>query len=467
VRALVIAITGAALAASASPAAAATAEVRFTPAYEGYRGNGGPAQESLDIKAAPGERSVLVLTGAASEAAVTVESGEGAIQAGRACAQLTPARVRCAFSVEQTLVAVETGPADDVIDLRGLSRPNVRMEAGAGDDRIWMAPTGGGVDAGPGADSVQGGDANDSIEDMDGSGSDVYALGGGRNAAQYGRRSESLSADLAEGTVTGAQERDVLTGVTVLGTGAGDDVLVGTGAPDKLDGGAGSDRVDGRGGADRITGGVAPRDDHDFLTGGDGDDQLEASPLGSATLDGGSGDDFLTGYGRRDIVSGGAGDDGINTGGGRDRIDAGAGDDTVSAFGVGTRVRCGRGGDRAQPDAGVTLGRDCERVTVDEWLEAQRRVRVGRRVAALKLYCSPRLGAFGCRGRVRVTCGSLKRPRRVGARGFRIRRARTASVRVGLVRAGSCRRRELRITVTRYARDGGGAFDTSVAWRPF
>ena len=96
-------------------------------------------------------------------------------------------------------------------------------------------------------------------------------------------------------------------------------------------------------------------------------DQLD----GSGELDGGSGDDVLTGDFREDVLRGGAGDDRLAGLGDADVLEAGSGDDLIDASEqVGARtfdideVRCGSGRDRvSEPDIYDRAG-GCERIAV-------------------------------------------------------------------------------------------------------
>src|SRR5207248_79864 len=78
-----------------------------------------------------------------------------------------------------------------------------------------------------------------------------------------------------------------ITSIRVLGLTGDDRVAVGTGVIGTvLDGGAGDDFLSGGTGNDMLDGGAG----NDTMSGGSGDDVLTGGP-GSDTLDGGSGDD--------------------------------------------------------------------------------------------------------------------------------------------------------------------------------
>ena len=116
----------------------------------------------------------------------------------------------------------------------------------------------------------------------------------------------SLLVDSGDGNDLVAVDGNVLT-PTLIG-GEGNDQLSIAGTAGSLDGGSGDDTVSGDQGAD-------------LITGGPGGDQID-SGAGNDTVDAGNGDNS---------VSAGDGDDSVNTGGGLDTVDAGIGNDTVNS----------------------------------------------------------------------------------------------------------------------------------------
>lgn len=170
-----------------------------------------------------------------------------------------------------------------------------------------------------------------------------------------------LSTDSFTGTVTGASASEnvplgdifyfqggtnansYLTTV-VINAGVGNDEINISGAGNAtLDGGTGDDTIRGGAGDDSITGGA----DNDALAGGTGKD----------TIDGGSGDDTITGfllgeetipawYTVADILRGGDGNDEIVGGNSNNSLEGGAGDDYLEMDGTGNTVSGGDGVDQ-------------------------------------------------------------------------------------------------------------------------
>jgi RTX calcium-binding nonapeptide repeat (4 copies) len=158
-------------------------------------------------------------------------------------------------------------------------------------------------------------------------------------------------------------------GATDVHGGAGQDVLQDMGG--HLTGGAGDDVIVGGDG----TGGGG----HDVLTvssgaGGSGDDVLRCFPRAApCNLDGGPGDDLLTGGTSVDRIFGRGGDDRLVGGADGDRLHGGAGADALISREDRSakqrieldRVDCGRGRrDRAVADRRDEVRRSCERVAL-------------------------------------------------------------------------------------------------------
>jgi Ca2+-binding RTX toxin-like protein len=219
------------------------------------------------------------------------------------------------------------------------------MDGGAGNDLLW---------AGTGIDTLIGGPGHDELNDYSYSG----VTDGGPDV------------DRINGVVEpGFQGSVVLqsTGtVVVTGTGTSDTIRVSpstgyvsvtvnfltqtfeTGVTAvRVDAGAGDDRVDVRTDWDPGTG-VPPV----TVLLGSGADRATAFGNIPVAVDGGTGDDLLTGAGGNDRLSGGDGNDVLTGNGGRDQLRGNAGNDTLFAAGDGATdfLDGGSGTDRARKD---------------------------------------------------------------------------------------------------------------------
>jgi Ca2+-binding RTX toxin-like protein len=116
---------------------------------------------------------------------------------------------------------------------------------------------------------------------------------------------------------------------------------------DTITGSAADDDLDGDRDNDTIDGGRG----NDVIRGGLGDDQLTGG-LGNDRLIGSTGSDTLDGGPDNDELDSGIGADRLIGGSGIDRFEAGAGKDVINAQdGVAETVRCGGGNDTVTKDA--------------------------------------------------------------------------------------------------------------------
>lgn len=196
-----------------------------------------------------------------------------------------------ATSIDRIKISSRSG--DDRIVLateasRRLATP-MRVDAGAGDDRIRTAIDddvifgGDGHDtifASAGNDSIHGGSGNDSIDG--GNGDDVIHVNGGSQDLVNGKDGDDhiyagpggswnpLSGDEGNDTFYGSEANNSFFGSE------GNDTLYGGGGDDRLDGGTGSDVLDGGDGIDLLTemGGTIEQDLDRFI-GGAGVDHFE------------------------------------------------------------------------------------------------------------------------------------------------------------------------------------------------
>ncbi|WP_066479667.1 hypothetical protein [Bosea sp. WAO] len=213
---------------------------------------------------------------------------------------------------------IDGGDGDDVLygeagnDTIHGGAGNDVISGGAGDDTIHAGAGDDIIKAGPGNDYVDGGDGYDTL--------DLSAASG------------ALYVDMASGRVAGAGIGiQNFVNIENLAFGDGDNVVTGGNGDDSFDGGAGDDTLNGGAGDDTLYGGLG----NDTLKGGSGDDVLDGGE-GNDDISGGSGDDILRGGLGNDKLSGGSGDDVLDGGAGDDILTGGSGNDSfVFATGFG------------------------------------------------------------------------------------------------------------------------------------
>lgn len=237
------------------------------------------------------------------------------------------------------------------------------IDGGAGNDFLQ-----GGV----GADNILGGDGDDTIagqggnDTLRGEAGDDRIHGGAGNDLIHGHDGrDQLLGSVGDDALHGGAGSDFLDG------GEGVDNLLGGEEGDLLVGGAGEDYIEGNGGDDEIwsfhrddtaTGDDAQQEDGRLVAlGGSGDDDIvggERSGLFENAfddvMDGGDGDDILSGFAGNDQLLGGEGndtlfgDDGDDTllgGDGSDQLFGDAGNDEIDAGDGFDLLRGGRGDD--------------------------------------------------------------------------------------------------------------------------
>lgn len=246
----------------------------------------------------------------------------------------------------------------------------------AGTDTLYGDAGDDALDGGTEADSLFGGAGSDTL--YGGDGSDSLRGGDNDDLLYGGLGADSLSGDAGNDFLVGDDGNDNLNG------GSGDDTLRGGLGADVLNGSSGLDIVDysdsnaavlvnlstgtfsgghatgdSGGGVDGIIGSVF----NDTLIGFDGS---STSPLDTYTnvIDGGAGNDSISGLGSNDTLYGGAdddtvsgdsGDDLVYGGSGRDSVLGGTGADTVFGGSENDTVDGGEGNDTVSGDAGNDL----------------------------------------------------------------------------------------------------------------
>jgi Ca2+-binding RTX toxin-like protein len=248
------------------------------------------------------------------------------------------------------------------------------LRGGPGDDTLT---------GNAGADTLQG-EAGDDVVRPAGGG-DTVSGGEGSDTVTYSERSASVTVTLgAPGVATTsngeAMEGDSLVDLENAIGGSGNDTLTGNALPNRLTGGPGADTLSGNDGDDVFDEGPTASG-ADVMNGGDGFDRVDYSARTTALtvtldgtandgaasegddveadverVDGGSGNDALTGnadanelngHGGNDTLTGLGGRDVLSGGPGTDTLSGGEGDDILEDVADGGTCDCGPGNDIA------------------------------------------------------------------------------------------------------------------------
>ena len=252
------------------------------------------------------------------------------------------------------------------------------INAGAGDDKVYLANTGNVNDSSYTAQhslSVSLGDGNDTLtvsygtpylKDLNidgGAGNDVIdlhnskLLGSGTNLISGGDGNDLIIGGSGRAYLSGDAGNDTLVAgdgnATLLG-GLGDDSMVGGTGNDLFYGDAGKDTINGGAGTNSVTysydtTGVSVN----LLTNVNHGGYAEGDVLTNiSNVVGGSGDDTLFGNNAGNLLNGGLGNDLIVGGAGNDYIDAGDGNDIIYGRGGNNTLIGGAGNDLFYGDTG-------------------------------------------------------------------------------------------------------------------
>ena len=221
-------------------------------------------------------------------------------------------------------------------------------------DNMLLGYSGGDtLDGAAGNDVADGGAGNDLL--LGSAGSDQLRGGLGIDRVSYAASAAAVRIDLAAGLGHGGDaEGDTYTGVeNVTGTGFADllygdaaaNALAGGGGNDVISGGDGNDVAIGGGGADRLVGGAGAHDTLSYAGSAGAvivDLAAQTAAGGDATgdvfrgfedVDGGLGNDTITGTARANRLYGSAGDDTVSGGDGNDTVEGGTGVDVLDGGG--------------------------------------------------------------------------------------------------------------------------------------
>ncbi|MFZ5964872.1 hypothetical protein ACOXXX_18160 [Thalassococcus sp. BH17M4-6] len=201
-------------------------------------------------------------------------------------------------------------------------------------------PQGQNLRGGAGADSLSGGNWDDTIDGgagndtlRGGAGNDGIKGRGGNDMIYGGPGDDRLPGEAGNDRIYGAEGNDR------LGGGPGHDLMVGGDGNDRGGGGDGNDTLQGDAGDDIFSGGAGT----DLVEGGDGNDRLAGS-WGDDSVNGDAGDDTMGGGAGNDFMRGGPGDDVIGAGEHHDTVRGGPGDDFIGG-GAGNDYLRGNEGD--------------------------------------------------------------------------------------------------------------------------
>ena len=237
------------------------------------------------------------------------------------------------------------GDGNDVVDGNGGAD---RVTLGSGDDRfVW--------DPGDGSDVVDGGTGHDAMAFNGSAAAEQFRLSANGSHARFTRDIGGITMDLnaiEQVDVASVGGNDTLTvddltgtgvttvnndlagtlGGTTAGAGTGSTIVNGTDGPDTITaaGAAGSATVTGLAATVNVVHSDPTRDQLG-LFGLGGDDHIDATALQANAVqlgvDGGTGDDTITGSAGADVLRGGDGNDSVNGRQGADTVLLGAGDD--------------------------------------------------------------------------------------------------------------------------------------------
>jgi Ca2+-binding RTX toxin-like protein len=307
----------------------------------------------LQYKAAAGKQNQLVVTRSGST--FTFDDSVS-LKAGAGCKAVSGHKtvVTCTIANPGTVIVTLGDKSDSFVNRTGL---RFHVYGGSGNDKL----TGGSgielLDGGTGNDKLYGNAGDDTLRGK--AGNDLLDAGDGRDRLEGDDGNDTLVGRTGNDTIDGAAGKDV------VWAGAGDDhIYDGTKSADVFHGGTGFDWLsygrnkpiiadaDGRSGDDGESG------EHDSigldvegLEGGSGNDRLTGNASANA-LNGYQGNDVLNGLGGVDLLKGFAGKDTVDGGAGDDEVYGGFDNDTVSGGSGADVVVGGDGFDKVFGGAG-------------------------------------------------------------------------------------------------------------------
>ena len=266
------------------------------------------------------------------------------------------------FSCGYRLASSKTDLNADIDSTVILTSGNDDINAGGGDDVVFAKDGNDTIETGSGNDQVYAGAGDDLVVGGSGSGDDVYSGGDGVDVLRYTSAVNSILIDARIGEASGIDiGSDVFFEFEKFIAGKGADVIYASPIGNEIDGYRGNDSIFGSFNVDVLIGGVG----NDFIRGAGGKDSIDGG-VGNDTVDysdktdsvlivlnsaggadvtiggfiedsirnienvnGGEGDDSISGDTFANVLSGNAGDDILKGGGGKDLLDGGEGTDTA------------------------------------------------------------------------------------------------------------------------------------------
>ena len=217
-----------------------------------------------------------------------------------------------------------------ILTVSATYQPNGSAAIGGGATPNWIADVGDAIRTAFAEDGFEfrGGDGDDLFDPS--TGAPGFAVTGDLRGAGG---DDSLVAQNGVGDVYGGAGDDMLSaqsGIHVFWGGGGDDeIYLGElSQGQQVYAGRGADRVEGGRGDDELSGGKG----RDVIFGGEGDDEIHGGGARDKLM-GGEGDDLITGGGGADRLKGGFGRDTLDGGDGADKLIGGRGDDELTGGG--------------------------------------------------------------------------------------------------------------------------------------
>jgi Ca2+-binding RTX toxin-like protein len=218
------------------------------------------------------------------------------------------------------------------------------IQCGDGDDTIvggnggvFGDQRGNEIHAGAGNNVITSGSSGDTIDS--GGGNDSISSGGGRDIINSADGNDTIDAGDGDDDINTQGNLTDGTGAVITAGDGNDDVT--SVFAKSVDGGAGDDRITGR-------------DNIPTVHGGDGNDlvRVNSDATHSAVVFGGDGNDSIYTSDGRDLIYGGAGNDRVHAGLGSDLISGGGGHDVLFGQGGNDRLYGGAGVDRLEGQHG-------------------------------------------------------------------------------------------------------------------